>query len=153
MGVTRMQAGDLIFVRQKGVIADIITAVDIGEFDHVAIAVNETDIIEAQYNTKVHIIPNPYLNYEVVALHLGNRAKMAEFSKLYLGKKYDFTELVRILVRKELHVNWLDQFNNGKEVICSELAGDYLEYVGIAPKGEELLAPNELYNNVKALGY
>lgn len=148
-----MQAGDLVFVRNKGLISDVIRAVDKGPFDHVAIAVDDKRILEAQYGTKVHIIDNPYTDYEVVALNLGDKANVDLFAKMYLGKQYDFAELVRILFRIEFHVNWLSKFNNEKEVVCSELAGDYLEFVGIAKKGEELLAPNELYRNIKASGY
>jgi hypothetical protein len=146
-----MQAGDLIFVRQTGIISDIIRAVDKGEFDHVAIAVDDKRILEAQYNTKVHIIDNPYTDYEVVSLRLGDKARVEEFAQLYLGKHYDFPEIIRIFFRIELGVNWLKKFNDDKAVVCSELTGDYLEYVGIAKKGEELLAPNELYNSVKVL--
>lgn len=148
-----MQAGDLVFVREKGVIADIIEAVDHGQFDHVAIAVDDKRILEAQYNIKVHITDNPYTDYEVVSLCLGDKARIDEFAQKYLGENYDFPELIRILFRIELGVKWLKKFNDDKSVVCSELAGDYLEFVGIATKGEELLAPNELYNSVKSLGY
>ena len=56
-----MKAGDLVFVVDTGIISDIIREVDTGKFDHVAIAVNEKEIIEAQYNTPVHVIPNPII--------------------------------------------------------------------------------------------
>lgn len=147
-----MQAGDLIFVGESGLIPDIIRYFDKGKFDHVAIAVDENHILEAQYNTKVHIIENPYKNFEVVSLNLKN-CKIDEFTKKYLGEPYDFGEILKIWVRLEFHINYFNKFNDAKEVICSELAGDWLEFTGIAKKGEELLAPNELYRSVKALGY
>lgn len=148
-----MQAGDLIFVRGQDIISDLIRVVDKGQFNHVAIAVNETDILEAQYNTKVHIIPNPYNDFEVVALNLAEKSKVEEFAQKYLGEDYDFAEIVRVWFKIETGIKWFDKFNTTKEVICSELAGDYLEFVGIALKGEELLAPNQLYRNIKVLGY
>ena len=86
-------------------------------------------------------------------MNLGDNSKIDEFRKLYEGKKYDFLECLRIVARKDLGISYFDKFNNSDEVICSELAGDYLEFVGIAPKGEELLAPNELYNDIKKKGY
>lgn len=148
-----MEAGDLLFVRETGFIPDVIRFFDKGEFNHTAIAVDSTHILEAEYNTKVHVIENPYTDFEVVSLNLKDLTKMDEFVKKFDGEEYDFGEILRILIRLELHIDFFNKFNDTKEVICSELAGDWLEFIGIAQKGEELLAPNELFRSVKAMGY
>lgn len=148
-----MQAGDLVFVREQGLIPDVIRYFDKGKFNHVAIAMDSTHILEAEYNTKVHVIENPYTDIEVVSLNLKDLSKIEEFVKQYDGEEYDFGEVLRIFIRLELHIDFFNKFNDTKEVICSELAGDWLELIGITKKGEELLAPNELYRSIKSMGY
>lgn len=150
-----MEAGDLIFVRTKGIIPALIRFFDKGRFNHTCIAYSATEILEAEYNTVVHVIPMPdeYTNIEIVSLHLGCNSRIEEFSKMNIGKRYDFWQIFRIWVRKVFKWRGLDKFNDTREVVCSELAGDYLEYEGIAKKGEELLAPNELYRSIKKMGY
>lgn len=150
-----MKAGDLVFVRSKGIIPSLIRFFDKGRFSHVAIAYSDTEILEAEYNTRVHVIPMPeeYKDFEVVPLHLGENNRIVEFSKDYIGKKYDFLEIFRIWFRKVFKWRGLDRFNDTREVVCSELVGDYLEFVGIAEKGTELMAPNELYKFIKSKGY
>lgn len=148
-----MEAGDLVFVREKGIIPSIIRFFDKGKFNHVAIAIDDTHILEAEYNTRVRIIENPYTDIEVVPLKIKDKSKVKRFAAMNIGKKYDFGEIVRIWLRLVFGWSWFSKFNTPKEVVCSELAGDFLQYVGIAPKGSELLAPNELYREIKSLGY
>lgn len=150
-----MQTGDVVFVRDKGLLNDLITSVDKGQFDHVALFVSETEIIEANYDIKVEIDKFSYPNYEIISLNLNEeqQAKVLELSKKYIGKKYDFMEILDIFLRKEFNLTFLEKLNNESEVICSELVADILEGIGILEKGAELLAPNELYTLLKSKGY
>lgn len=148
-----MEAGDLVFVSEYGPISRLIRFFDKGRFNHVAIAVDSTRILEAEYSTKVRIIENPYTDFEVVSLKLGANSRIEEFSQLNVGKRYDFWEVLRIWIRIMFGISYFNKFNDSKEVVCSELAGDYLEFVELAKKGEELLGPNELYTDVKDMGY
>lgn len=150
-----MQTGDVVFVVDKGIIPDLIRKVDKGRFDHVAIFVSETEIIEADYNIKVEVDEFTYTDYEVIPLHLNEeqQAKVIELSKKYIGKKYDFLEILDIFLRKEFDLKFLEKLNDESEVICSELVADILEGAGILERGAELLAPNELYNLLKSKGY
>lgn len=149
-----MKAGDLVFVRSRGLIPRIIRLFDKGKFNHVAIALSETEILEANWYTRVHIISiSIHDDYVVVPLNLGEKHNMEVFTSRFLGLRYDFKEIVSIWVRKLFGFKYLGKFNTPKEVICSELAAYYLEDRGIAEPGIELLAPNELYAYIKNKGY
>jgi hypothetical protein len=65
-----MKAGDLIFVRTKGVLPTLIRFFDKGRFNHVAIAYSETQILEVDFDTSVRIVENPYDDIEVVSIPL-----------------------------------------------------------------------------------
>jgi hypothetical protein len=148
-----MKAGDLIFVRTKGVLPTLIRFFDKGRFSHVAIAYSETQILEVDFDTSVRIVENPYDDIEVVSIPLKDITLLETFGKKYIGKKYDYAQIFRIWLRLVFGFKWLNRFNNPREVICSELAGEYLITIGLAYKGEELLAPNELYKDIKHKGY
>jgi hypothetical protein len=148
-----MEAGDLVFVREKGIIPSIIRFFDKGKFNHVAVAYSDTEIIEAQYNTLVRVIPLTYTDYEVVPLKLGDNSNIEVFAQHFIGTKYDFSEILNIWLRLLFGISFFSKFNTPKEVICSELAGYYLEERGVFERGVELLAPNELYKAVKNKGY
>ena len=149
-----METGDLVFVRENGPIARLIRFFDKGRFNHVAIAVDSERILEAQYNTRVQVIPNPYTDYEVVHLKLGDDSRINEFVCMNLGKRYDYLEILRIWVRLVFGITYFNKFNTAKEVICSELAGEYLEFVKLIDNtDEELSTPNELYRDIKGKGY
>ena len=148
-----MKAGDLVFVRTKGIIPSIIRYFDKGKFNHVAIAYSETQILEVDFDSCVRIVTLPYEDVEVVPIPLKDITLLENFGKKYIGKKYDFGQIFRIWVRLVFGFKWLNRYNNAREVICSELAGEYLQCIGLAYKGEELLAPNELYKDIKNKGY
>lgn len=148
-----MKAGDLVFVRTKGILPALIRFFDKGRFNHVAIAYSETQILEVDFDTCVRIVTLPYDEVEVVPIPLKDIILLENFGKKYIGKKYDLGQVFRIWVRLVFGFKWLNRFNNPREVICSELAGEYLQYIGLVDAGEELLAPNELYRDIKNKDY
>lgn len=150
-----MKTGDVVFVREKGIIPSIIRFFDRGKFNHVAIFVSDTEILEAEYNTKVRMIKFPYDDYEVISLNLTDeqQEKVKSFAPQFVGENYDFLEILSIWFRICFGITELGKFNNPKSVICSELVAYFLENLKIAPIGTELLAPNELYTFLKSKGY
>lgn len=150
-----MKTGDVVFVREKGIIPSIIRFFDRGKFNHVAIFVSDTEILEAEYNTKVRMIKFPYDDFEVISLNLTDeqQEKVKSFAPQFVGENYDFLEILSIWFRICFGITELGKFNNPKSVICSELVAYFLENLKIAPIGTELLAPNELYTFLKSKGY
>jgi hypothetical protein len=146
-----MQTGDIVFVREKGLIPSIIRFFDKGKFNHVAIFVSDTEIIEAEYNTRVHITPFQYDDYEIISFNLTDEQKnrVKEFAKKFVGEKYDLIEIVSIWLRICFGITELGKFNSPKQVICSELVAYFLEDLKLTPLGVELLAPNELFRFLK----
>jgi hypothetical protein len=147
-----MKSGDIIFVRDNSLISKLIRLIDHGKFSHVAIAVSDSDILEAQYNTKTRITPFYFTDYEIVDLGLSDEKmkRVAELAPKLVGYKYDFLEIVTIFVR-----NVFDRkfriFNSPKAYICSELVEFVLSDIGVIPKDKDLrnITPNELYDYLK----
>ena len=145
------QTGDIVFVREQGFLPSVIRFFDTGRFNHVAIFMSDTEILEAEYNTTVRITEFAYDDYEIVSLNLtdAQKERVKEFAKNFIGERFDFIEILSIWLRIVLGITELGKFNNPKSVICSELVGYFLEDLKIAPLGTELLAPNELYRFLK----
>lgn len=154
----KMQAGDIIFVGGNGPIDRLIRVFDHGPYNHVAIFVSDTEILEAQYNTKVHVIKNPYHepNYvtNVVSMKMTDEqvAKLNKLKDQYLGEGYDFGEIFLIFLRLEFGIR-LGQFNCPDEQICSELVARLLVGLGLADNKAIDLAPNELFKYLNKKGY
>lgn len=153
-----MKAGDIVFVGGNGPIDKAIRVFDKGPYNHVCIFVNDTQVLEAQYNTKVHIIDYPYdsPNFAtgVVSLNLNSEqtAKLQKLADQYLGERYDYGDIFLIFLRLEFGIH-LQKFHNDKEEICSELIAHLLIGLGLADNSSLFLAPNELYRYLKNKGY
>lgn len=151
-----MKAGDLIFVAETGLIPDVIRAFDHGPFDHVCIAISDTQIIEAQYGQLVNIKDMPYDKVEHAVIDLGLTAEqiadIPEEDRRYLGEKYNFPEIFSIAVRLIGFKNF-DLLDAKNEVICSQLAALFAEHYGKADKGTDRLAPNQLFSYFVNKGY
>lgn len=146
-----MEIGDVIFVREQGIIPSIIRFYDKGKFNHVCMCVGENQIIEAEYNTRVQIIDFNYDDYEIISFNLTDeqKNKIKEIAKQFVGEKYDFLEIISIWLRICFGITELSKFNSPKSVICSELVAYFLEDLKLVSRGTELLAPNELYKYLK----
>lgn len=153
-----MKAGDIVFVGGNGPIDKAIRVFDKGPYNHVCMFVNDTQVIEAQYNTKVHIIDYPYDSPDfvtgVISLNLNDeqKAKLQKLADQYLGDRYDYGDIFLIFLRLEFGIH-LQHFHNDKEEICSELVAQIAVGLGLADKSATELAPNELYKYFKNKGY
>jgi hypothetical protein len=149
-----MKAGDIVFVRGNSPLSYLIKYLDKGEFSHVAIAVSDNEILEAQYFTRSRITPFYFKDYEIIDLGLSysHRNKVKELSKSLEGKIYDYFQVflyfIRAVFYKELKI-----YHSPNYILCSELADIILTNIGIIPKDKFLgnVTPNELYNYLKTL--
>jgi hypothetical protein len=143
-----MKSGDIIFVRGNSLISWLIKLFDHGQFSHVAIAVSDNEVLEAEYNTKTRITPFYFTDYEIVDLGLSaeQMKRVEELAPKLIGYKYDFFEIVTIAIR-----NIFDRkfriWNSPKAYICSELVEFVLSDIGVIPKDKDLrnITPNGLY--------
>lgn len=119
-----MQTGDILLIKGKGILSSAVRFVDKGKYTHVAIALTETKILEAQYFTRSRIISNPYKDYDIIRLDLSNVDKQ-DILKLAVelsGSWYDYKKIIGILLRKP--------WDNPNTMICSELIGIMLYHLG-----------------------
>jgi hypothetical protein len=133
-----IKAGDILFVRGHSPLSSIIRLFDKGEFTHVAIALSDTHILEAQYFTKTRITPIYFDDYEVISLDLPED-ELLKISIQLVGKWYDYLQIVGYMVEKRT--------NNPNRLICSELVATLLFQMGRIEEYENVkdLTPNELY--------
>lgn len=91
-----MQAGDIVFVRGHTPMSRLIRFFDRGEFSHVAIAVSKTHILEAQYGTRVRIVPFRFNLEDCEIVDLGlttqQRWKIKDTCLWFVGKRYDYLQ-------------------------------------------------------------
>lgn len=154
-----METGDIIFVGGNHLIDKAIRFFDHGDYNHVAMFVSDTQIVEAQYNTKVHVVDNFYYDgpdYKtaIIPMNLNDeqKAKLEKLKDQYIGEDYDYGDIFLIFLRLEFGIH-LQRFNNPKEQICSELVGHLLVGLGLADDSVVDLAPNELFRYLKKKGY
>ena len=143
-----MKRGDIIFVRGDSIISKIINKVDKGEFSHVAIALSDTTILEAQRFTESRIVKNYLENYDIIDLGLDEiqREKAIDAALDLIGYDYDYSQIVSTFFN---NVFKIARRNNRSKYICSELAVDFLFKVGAITADERELihhyTANELY--------
>jgi hypothetical protein len=139
-----MKAGDIIFVRGDSLLSKIIRFFDEGIFSHVAIAVSETEVIEANWNMKSNIVPFHYDNYEIVSLDLTNvqRSNVKKEASKLEGRWYDYIQIIGYMFNRRI--------NNPRNLICSELVYLILSRIDfIDDKNIRECTPNELYRYLK----
>lgn len=144
-----MKAGDIIFVKGDDSISKIIEFFDKGRFSHVAIAISESEVLEAQWFTKSRITPFYYNRYEVLDLGLSesHRNMINKISYSLIGHYYDFIQVLSYFIKDTINKKF-KVINNPNNYICSEIIEVLLQKIGVIPNEKKLrnLTPNELYN-------
>jgi cell wall-associated NlpC family hydrolase len=136
----KLKAGDIVFVRGTGLIARLVRLFDKGKFSHVAIAVNENEVIESNWYMKSKIVRFHYEDYEVIRLNLtdGQRQCIPVIASKLEGRMYDYFQVIGYIFNSRL--------NNPRHLICSELVYNILSEVGyISDVNLRDITPNELY--------
>ncbi|MDQ0976604.1 hypothetical protein QFZ31_006656 [Neobacillus niacini] len=142
-----MKAGDIIFVRGTGIISRLVRFFDKGKFSHVAIAVSDTHVIEADWYMRSNIVEFHYEDYEIVSLNLtdNQRQHIPLTAIKYEGKMYDYIQVLGYIFKSRL--------NNPRHLICSELVYNILSEVGyINDASLRDITPNELYEILNRQG-
>lgn len=154
-----MRKGDIVFIKGSSVITRIITKIDKmsngdnGEYSHVAIAISDKHMIEANYNQKVSIVnldkQMPSISkLKVIDLKLTQQERESVYqnSIKYLDKRYDYLQIVTLLFNRLFGFRLI---NNKKRFICSELVVSAMNDSGLLEgyDCEKLsdMTPNQLY--------
>jgi len=149
-----LEVGDIVFVRGHTALSKLVRLFDKGEFSHVAVAVSESHVIEAEWNTKSIITPFSHKDYEIIRFDLSevDKDRLIKKAIQLTGRWYDYPQMLGYMFHKET------QWGNPKKLICSEIAYELLFEVGIDVKDRNI-APNQLYaaltlnsNPQKAIG-
>ena len=148
-----MQAGDVVFVKPSGPLSRLVAYLDGGEYSHVAMAVNETHIVEAQYFTKSRIVP-AYAR-DVMVLDLGLSAEQRKIIQQnaisITGRWYDYRLIVHYFLTNALHWDMKAIWNSQNNLICSELVAGLLlsaGYAGAVGLQERNITPRELFEHL-----
>jgi hypothetical protein len=152
-----MKAGDIVFVRGNSIISKIVMLFDKGKFSHVAIAVSDTEILEADWYTRTRITGFHFDDYEIVSLDLSDeeRELIPHASISVVGKHYDYLQIMWYVLKTMFSIKGKNRFNSPNNLICSEVIFYILSEIGrvdlaigISPD----VTPNELYKIFKESG-
>jgi len=156
-----LKQGDVVFLQGKSFISKAVRFFDKGTFSHVAIAMSNTHILEADFDTRVSIVPfdrEQYNIIEVIDLELNKeeRSRVVDIGTKMVGKKYDYMQIIWYMISKLLRLKGKNKFNNPNNYICSELVFVVLEEAGTlkelslrgGTRGIDM-TPNQLYDFIK----
>lgn len=142
-----MRTGDLVFIKGRSPISKLILYFDKGKWSHCAVAVSDTEIIEAQYFTRVKISKlEKYEEYEVVPMNLFpfEQEKIIAISRTLEGQWYDYRQIMYHVLKNAFKVDKGPFWNNPNALICSELV--YILFRAVDRiYGDAYITPNELY--------
>lgn len=147
--VTRMRAGDVIFMKPVNFIGRMVTRIDGGPYSHVAIAVSSTHIVEAQGFRRSRIWP--VYGKDVLVIDLGltdeQREQIVENAISITGRWYDYKLIAGYFLRNVFKWEIKALWNGKNNLICSELVASLLLSVGYKGAREfyhENVSPREL---------
>ncbi len=123
-------------MKGSSLVSRLIQYFDKGEFTHVALALDDKHVIEADRFKRVSIEHMHYTDYEIVSFP-EDAFFLAQNAYSFIGKKYDYLQVLSYAMKRLFRLGVL---NNPNALICSELIAEIL--------GREDLknsTPNELY--------
>ena len=157
-----IKAGNLIFVRDETFLSWIIRTITKSYYNHIAILISETEVLEALPNG-VFITPLSsyedrefshkleYRIFEVDGMTKEQVYKVIEFSKKEVGKKYDFLQLVSIYFFYLFGIpKKYEPIDVTEAWICSELVAEAFEYAGIKFSNDinsDNMTPKDILNS------
>lgn len=132
-----MKAGDiLLFVGGKDFIDEEITKETHSEYAHAAIAISETEYIEAWWSgvRKTTLNPNDPRQIDIYVpitpLTDSQKAQIVGFAISKIGEGYNFLELAGFEIEGMFHTN-KNIFRSTHRVICSQLVIECYKSIGI----------------------
>lgn len=149
--MVKINAGDVLLFKSSGTfVEDIVCDVTKSEYCHVAIAVGDGTLIEANGFIKTREIPvtqEPGFDvFRVPGLTASQAYRIVEYAKKQIGTHYDYEKIIGLLIRFELFPHFKGLTEEG-HFICSGLVDDALIAGGVPRKNQEFignLAPCEL---------
>lgn len=157
-----MKAGDLIFVKPYSFIGNVIKFMTGGQYSHIAIALSEDKIFEAQYGKISGIYDMTYTNYDIKEPAITDRQRHQLVEFIYngdpCGREYDGYEIVGWLIQlglwkfcKNINIDIIKYFDNKKDFICIEaVLYCFREALGIElveNMAEDLVLFSDIYNS------
>lgn len=145
-----MQAGDVVFMKPGGIIGRLVAKFDGSPYSHVAIAVSETHIAEAQGHTRSRVWPLYERDNMVLSLPLTEeqRAAIPVIAINHTGRWYDWRLIAYYFMNRVLRLDTKAIWNSQNNLICSELVASVLHTAGYIPAVElknKNVSPSELY--------
>lgn len=144
--------GDVIFVKLKGPIADLVSDVEHSPYNHVAMYVGDGNIIEANGFIRTRVIPlsvydGEYEVYRIPNLPEYQKRKIVDYALSKVGTHYDYLKILGLFIRFELFKRfrgWAER----NHFICSELIDLSLHFGDVPRKRLDHLgdiSPIELF--------
>jgi hypothetical protein len=155
-----MKAGDIIFVRGKSPLSNLVKFFDKGEFSHVAIAISSTHVLEADWYIRTRVREMNYEDVEVVDLGLTEEERdlIVHAGIQLIGKWYDYKQILWYVLKRFFSLKGKNKFNSPNNLICSEVIFYILAELGMVDCVTGLdfdVTPNQLYKymtNLKKVG-
>ena len=154
-----MIKGDLIFIRNKGWLFDRVRKTLGSEFDHVAICISDTALVEAtptrgvaredihKYDSATHCVCRLKDEYR------DNLNIMISYCESKVGKKYDLIQVISLYILIILGIKrTVDPIDIGDAFVCSELISQGAESAGIIfadGVAIDRLTPADIYSSDK----
>lgn len=154
-----MKKGDLIFVRNNGWLFNRIRQVTNSEFDHLALCISDSHLIEAtptrgvarafitKYDSTTHSVCRFNDEYK------SNIDTLVSYCESKLGRKYDLLQVISLYILILLGIKTSTNPLDIREAfVCSELVGQGAEEAGIIfadGVATDRLTPGDIYNSDK----
>lgn len=120
-----MELGDIVFFKGKSFISRIIRMLTGSPYTHVAIAISNNTILEADRFIKVGLRPiadhEVYCIMRYTGLTKEQQSTIFAGATSYIGAKYDYLSILTWLVRLITNSGGHGLVNNANKVYCSEL--------------------------------
>lgn len=152
-----MKAGDIVFFQSNSLISRIISRVTSSPYSHVAVAVSETHIIEAnrgilsrEIELSELLVPGVKVVLKRPTISEVEVAKVVESARSMIGKDYDMMSIFQWLVIILLNIPRVGFFNTPNKLYCSELIDIAFSNAGvdlIPNRSTGIVLPSELYNS------
>lgn len=145
-----MRAGDIVFFKPSDWLGRMIAKVDGGPYSHVAIAVSDTHVAEAQGLRFSRITPLYGRDHDIIDIGLSEeqRRQITMNAPLIVGRWYDYKLIAGYFLRNVFKWNVDALWNSQMNLICSELVSSLLVSVGHEGANEltgHNVSPSELY--------
>jgi len=140
-----MQPGDLVFVRGNTFFSKLIKKVTGSDITHVALALTDKLIIEADGFKRIYIKKLDYKNYEVVPMNFNiDKFDLYLVCQPYLNKKYDYLNVISLWL-KHLLKGVFPVLNIKNRYTCVEFVVAVLKDLGFEINAQ---TPFELFKAV-----